>query len=46
MFSLPKLPTQLPNAFSLLGDDAKLTFRTGPNGIRRLAEEKVCHFIL
>ncbi|CAG8756058.1 14711_t:CDS:2, partial [Acaulospora colombiana] len=40
MFSLPKLPTQLPNAFGLLGDDAKLTFRTSPNGIRRLAEEK------
>ncbi|KAG8821176.1 hypothetical protein FRC19_008197 [Serendipita sp. 401] len=39
MFSLPKLPTQLPK-FGILSDDAKLSFRTSPKGVRRLAEEK------
>ncbi|KAG8815594.1 hypothetical protein FRC17_000654, partial [Serendipita sp. 399] len=39
MFSLPKIPAQLPK-FGLLSDDAKLSFRTSPKGVRRLAEEK------
>ena len=41
MFSLPRLPTQLPDAFGLLGDGAKLNFRTSATGVRRLAEQKV-----
>ncbi|KAG8817632.1 hypothetical protein FRC17_011140, partial [Serendipita sp. 399] len=39
MFSFPKIPAQLPK-FGLLSDDAKLSFRTSPKGVRRLAEEK------
>ncbi|KIM23745.1 hypothetical protein M408DRAFT_249748 [Serendipita vermifera MAFF 305830] len=40
MFTLPKLPAQLPDAFGLLGDGAKLNFRTSETGVRRLAEYK------
>ncbi|CCA69579.1 hypothetical protein PIIN_03518 [Serendipita indica DSM 11827] len=40
MFSLPKLPTQLPR-FGILGDDAKLAFRTSAGGLRRLTEETI-----
>ena len=38
---LSKLPTKLTSPFGILGDDAKLSFRTQPGGIRRLAEVRV-----
>lgn len=37
MFPLPK---KLSSSFGLLGDDAKLAFRTQPNGIAKLAEKR------
>ncbi|EJD02089.1 uncharacterized protein FOMMEDRAFT_20875 [Fomitiporia mediterranea MF3/22] len=38
MFS--KLPQKLTSPFGILGDDAKLSFRTQPGGIRKLAESR------
>ena len=41
MFS--KIPQKLRSPFGILGDDAKLQFRTQPGGIRNLAEIRVCN---
>ena len=41
MFS--KIPQKLTSPFGILGDDAKLQFRTQPGGIRKLAEIRVCN---
>lgn len=38
MFSLPRLPQTLQSQIPLLGDDAKLSFRSKPSGISRLYE--------
>lgn len=38
MFALPKIPQKLSSPFGLLGDDAKLSFRTQPSGISKLAD--------
>ena len=38
MFTLPRLPQTLQAQIPLLGDDAKLSFRSKPAGIARLAE--------
>ncbi|THH08544.1 hypothetical protein EW145_g2645 [Phellinidium pouzarii] len=35
-----KLPQRLASPFGILGDDAKLSFRTKPGGIRKLAENR------
>lgn len=41
-----KLPQKLTSPFGILGDDAKLAFRTQPGGIRKLAEQRVRLFSL
>lgn len=41
MFYMPKIPRQLSSPFGLLGDDAKLAFRSQPNGIVKLANVRV-----
>ena len=38
MFSLPRLPLSLQSQIPLLGDDAKLSFRSKPSGISRLSD--------
>jgi hypothetical protein len=38
MFSLPRIPQTLQSQIPLLGDDAKLAFRSKPSGIARLSE--------
>jgi hypothetical protein len=41
MFTIPRLPAKFQSPFGILGDDAKLLFRTAPNGVLRLAAERV-----
>lgn len=41
-----KFPQKLASPFGLLGNDAKLSFRTQPGGIRKLSECRVRLYIL
>lgn len=41
MSVLSKLPQKLSSPFALLGDEAKLAFRSQPGGISKLASTRV-----
>ena len=41
MSVLSKLPQKLSSPFALLGDEAKLAFRSQPSGIAKLASTRV-----
>jgi|SRR5258706_2250902 len=41
MFTIPRLPAKFQSPFGILGDDARLLFRTAPNGVLRPAAERV-----
>ncbi len=44
MSVLSKLPQKLSSPFALLGDEAKLAFRSQPSGIAKLASTRVRWF--
>lgn len=43
---LANLPHKIPVPFNLLGDEAKLAFRSQPGGIAKLATTRVCAMMI